>query len=84
MRKVHKSPISRIRTRQADTRKDSIRAHGYQKGKRKQLSGNMNVITRTTDPQTVYRTDACTGTTSSTSPISSGGVPVRRYAGEHQ
>lgn len=58
MRKVHKSPISRIRTRQADTRKDSIRAHGYQKGKRKQLSGNMNVITRTTDPQTVYRTDA--------------------------
>lgn len=58
MRKVHKSPISRIRTRQTDTRKDSIRAHGYQKGKRKQLSGNMNVITRTTDPQTVYRTDA--------------------------
>lgn len=58
MRKVHKSPISRIRTRQVDTRKDSIRAHGYQKSKRKQLSGNMNVITRTTDPQTVYRTDA--------------------------
>lgn len=58
MRKVHKSPISRIRTRQMDTRKDSIRAHGYQKGKRKTLSGNMNVITRTTDPQTVYRTDA--------------------------
>lgn len=58
MQKVHKSPISRIRTRQMDTRKDSIRAHGYQKGKRKQLSGNMNVITRTTDPQTVYRTDA--------------------------
>lgn len=58
MRKVHKSPISRIRTRQVDTRKDSIRAHGYQKGKRKQLSSNMNVITRTTDPQTVYRTDA--------------------------
>lgn len=58
MRKVHKSPISRIRTRQMDTRKDSIRAHGYQKGKRKTLSGNMNVITRTTDPQTVYRIDA--------------------------
>ena len=58
MQKVHKSPISRIRTRQTDTRKDSIRAHGYQKGKRKTLSGNMNVITRTTDPQTVYRTDA--------------------------
>ena len=58
MQKVHKRPISRIRTRQMDTRKDSIRAHGYQKGKRKTLSGNMNVITRTTDPQTVYRTDA--------------------------
>lgn len=58
MQKVHKSPISRIRTRQMDTRKDSIRAHGYQKGKRKTLSDNMNVITRTTDPQTVYRTDA--------------------------
>lgn len=58
MQKVHKSPISRIRTRQMDTRKDSIRAHGYQKGKRKTLSGNTNVITRTTDPQTVYRTDA--------------------------
>lgn len=58
MQKVHNSPISRIRTRQMDTRKDSIRAHGYQKGKRKTLSGNMNVITRTTDPQTVYRTDA--------------------------
>lgn len=58
MQKVHKSPISRIRTRQMDTRKDSIRAHGYQKGKRKTLSGNMNVIARTTDPQTVYRTDA--------------------------
>lgn len=58
MQKVHKSPISRIRTRQMDTRRDSIRAHGYQKGKRKTLSGNMNVITRTTDPQTVYRTDA--------------------------
>ena len=58
MQKVHKSPISRIRTRQMDTRKDSIRAHGYQKGKRKTPSSNMNVITRTTDPQTVYRTDA--------------------------
>lgn len=58
MQKVHKSPISRIRTRQMDTRKDSIRAHGYQKGKRKTPSGNMNVIARTTDPQTVYRTDA--------------------------
>lgn len=58
MQKVHKSPISRIRTRQIDARKDDIRAHGYQKSKRKIGSGNMSVITRTTDPQTVYRTDA--------------------------
>ena len=58
MQKVHKSPISRIRTRQIDARKDDIRVHGYQKTKRKVGSGNMSVITRTTDPQTVYRTDA--------------------------
>ena len=58
MQKVYKSPISRIRTRQIDARKDDIRAHGYQKSKRKISSGNMSVITRTTDPQTVYRTDA--------------------------
>lgn len=58
MQKVHKSPISRIRTRQTDTRNDNIRGHGYQKGNRKKPAGNMNVITRTTDPQTVYRTDA--------------------------
>lgn len=58
MQKVHKSPISRIRTRQMDVRNDNIRGHGYQKGNRKKPAGNMNVITRTTDPQTVYRTDA--------------------------
>ena len=58
MQKVHKSPISRIRTRQTDARNDNIRGHGYQEGKRKQPAGYMNVITRTTDPQTVYRTDA--------------------------
>lgn len=58
MQKVHKSPISRIRTRQIDARKDTVRAHGYQKTNRKKASGNMTAITRTTDPQTVYRTDA--------------------------
>lgn len=58
IQKAHKSPISRIRTRQMDTRNDNIRGHGYQKGNRKKPAGNMNVITRTTDPQTVYRTDA--------------------------
>ena len=58
MNKVHKSPISRIRTRQMDARNDEIRAHGYQKGKRKVPSGNMKLIKRTTDPQTIYITDA--------------------------
>jgi hypothetical protein len=58
MQKVHKSPISRIRTRQVDTRVDALRAHGYKRGTQKQLSANMKIIARTTDPQTVYRTDA--------------------------
>lgn len=57
MKKVHKSPFSRIRTRQADARSDSLRAHGYKKGNKKSASGNMTLVTRTTDPQTVYRTE---------------------------
>lgn len=58
MNKVHKSPISRIRTKQMDARRDTIRAKGYKKGSLKTPSGNMKLITRTTDPQTVYITDA--------------------------
>lgn len=59
MKKTHKSPISRIRTRQADARGTDLRAHGYQnKGDEKTLSGNIKLLTRTTDPQTVYRKDA--------------------------
>lgn len=58
MQKVHKSPISRIRTRQMDTRVDAIRAKGHTKGAQKTASGNMKAISRTTDPQTVYITDA--------------------------
>lgn len=58
MQKVHKSPISRIRTRQADARIAELRAKGYQKkGDQKTLSGNIKLIQRTTDPQTVYRKD---------------------------
>lgn len=55
MAKVHKSPISRIRTRQADIRdiKD-LRAKGYTKGKEKGYRGNINLVSRTTDPQTVF------------------------------
>lgn len=55
---VHKSPISRIRTRQADVRGDNQRAFGYQKGKFKKYPGNIKLLKRTTDPQTVYVRDA--------------------------
>lgn len=59
MQKVHKSPISRIRTRQADVRGDDLRAFGYgAKGSMKKMPGNMKLLKRTTDPQTVYRKDA--------------------------
>ena len=59
MRGTHKSPISRIRTRQADARAEELRAHGYkQKGDEKKVSGNIKLIKRTTDPQTIYRKDA--------------------------
>ena len=58
MQKVTKSPISRIRTRQADITGADLRAFGYQKGKYKQNAGNIKLLKRTTDPQTVYRKDA--------------------------
>lgn len=55
MNKVHKSPISRIRTSQVDIRGiDSLRARGYVKGKKKNQTGNFKLVRRTTDPQTVY------------------------------
>lgn len=55
MSKVHKSPISRIRTSQVDIRNiDALRAKGYKKGKEKSLAGNFKLVRRTTDPQTVY------------------------------
>lgn len=55
MSKVHKSPISRIRTSQVDIRKiDELRAKGYKKGKQKALTGNFKLVRRTTDPQTIY------------------------------
>lgn len=55
MSKVHKSPISRIRTSQVDVRNiDTLRAKGYKKGKQKKQAGNFKLVRRTTDPQTVY------------------------------
>ena len=58
MQKVHKSPISRIRTKQADVRGDDLTAYGYKKGNLKKVPGNIKLLKRTTDPQTVYRKDA--------------------------
>jgi HK97 family phage prohead protease len=58
MQKVHKSPISRIRTRQADVRGTNLRAKGYKKGNEKTVSENISLLKRTTDPQSVYRKDA--------------------------
>lgn len=57
MQKVHKSPISRIRTRQADARAEELNALGYTKGKKKNNGANIKLLKRTTDPQTVYRKD---------------------------
>ena len=58
MRGVHKSPISRIRTRFADARMAELRAKGYQKkGDEKTVMGNIKLAGRTTDPQTVYIKD---------------------------
>lgn len=58
MNKTHKSPIARIRTRQADIRDKNLRAYGYIKGKKKKVTPNFKLLNRTTDPQTVYRKDA--------------------------
>lgn len=63
MQKVHKSPISRIRTRQIDVRdltgEEGLRGYGYSKrNKAKAVAGNAKLLKRTTDPQTVYRRDA--------------------------
>lgn len=61
---VHKSPISRIRTRQTDIRdldgSEDLRGHGYNRGKnsgRKTSIGNAKLLSRTTDPQTIYVLD---------------------------
>lgn len=53
--KIHKSPYSRIRTRQADARIAELKAKGYQKkGDQKKLNGDIKLLGRTFDPQTIY------------------------------
>ena len=57
--KANKSPVSRVRTRQIDARAKEIRAKGYKnRSKEKAISGNLKVLMRTTDPQTIYYRDA--------------------------
>ncbi len=58
MAKISKSPISRIRTRQADARIAELKAKGYQKkGDYKRDSVAIKLISRTTDPQSVFIKD---------------------------
>jgi hypothetical protein len=57
IRKIHKSPISRIRTRQADARIKELKAKGYKKGEEKKLNAQIKMIGRKIDPQTVYVKD---------------------------
>lgn len=60
MKKAHKSPAARIRTRHANATADGIRAKGYVRDKnegKKALSAAIAAIVRTTEPQTVYYRD---------------------------
>lgn len=55
LNKVHKSPMSRVRTRFTDIRNiENLRAKGYTKGTQKVLQGDVSALYRTTEPQTVY------------------------------
>lgn len=58
MNGVHKAPYARVRTRFADARAKELRAKGYIKGDKKTVAGNIKLLKRTTDPQTIYRKDA--------------------------
>lgn len=59
MKKAHKAPYSRVRTRQLDARAKELRAKGYNNREAaKALSGNLKLLMRTTDPQTIYYRDA--------------------------
>lgn len=55
---VHKSPVSRIRMRQLDTRGRRNRAKGYKKGSYKEEGSEAALLQRTFDPQTIYTKDS--------------------------
>nr|DAL42079.1 MAG TPA_asm: major capsid protein [Caudoviricetes sp.] len=57
MVKTQKIPNGRVRTSHVDIRNiDSLSAKGYKKGNEKKITGNYELVRRTTDPQTVYVT----------------------------
>ncbi len=57
MAKTQKIPHGRVRTSHVDIRNiDALRAKGYKKGNEKKITGNYDLVRRTTDPQTVYVT----------------------------
>ena len=59
LRKIHKSPYSRIRTRHADARLAELKAKGYpKKGNEKTVMGQIKMVTRETTPQTIYIKDS--------------------------
>lgn len=55
--RAHKSPISRVRTRHVDMRDTDIKAMGYERGKEKKLIGQLKLLKRSFDPQTIYVKD---------------------------
>ncbi len=59
LNRAHKSPISRVRTRHVDTRElgNAIKAMGYTKATEKKLMGQLSLLGRSHDPQTVYVKD---------------------------
>ena len=58
MKKAHKAPYNRVRTRQLDARATELRGKGYKnRAEEKALSGNLKLLMRTTDPQTIYYRD---------------------------
>jgi hypothetical protein len=58
MKKAKKSPVSRVRTRQADGRATGLRAKGYNDREiEKKVGGSLKLFLRTTEPTTVYVRD---------------------------
>lgn len=57
LNRAHKSPISRVKTRYVDLREADIRAMGYEKTKEKKIIGQLALLGRSHDPQTVYIKD---------------------------